>query len=111
MANIVKKSLDRPDEVKTLEKMKMEIVSLEGFRVQRETAEPGWRWSKHVKPVVGGESCRNHHLIHVLAGRIRVRMDDGQEEEFGPGDVGIIPPGHDGWNIGDEPVVWIEIPH
>ena len=64
-----------------------------------------------LKPVVGGESCPKHHLVYVLSGKLHVRMDDGKEEEFGPGEVGVIPPGHDGWNAGDEPVVWLEIPH
>jgi hypothetical protein len=36
-------------------------------------------------------------------------MDDGTEMEFGPGDVYEIPPGHDGWVIGDEPAVGFEI--
>jgi mannose-6-phosphate isomerase-like protein (cupin superfamily) len=25
---------------------------------------------------------------------LKVVMDDGSEEEFGPGDTGVIPPGH-----------------
>ena len=37
-----------------------------------------------------------------------VRMDDGSEHEFRPGDAGIIPPGHDAWVVGDEPVVFID---
>ena len=57
-----------------------------------------------MKPVVGGESCQKHHLIYVLSGKLRSKMIDGKEEEFGPGDVGVIPPGHDGWNAGNEPV-------
>jgi hypothetical protein len=35
-------------------------------------------------------------------------MDDGAEEEFGPGDTGIIPPGHNAWVVGNEPVVAID---
>jgi hypothetical protein len=35
-------------------------------------------------------------------------MDDGSEEEFGPGDVGYLPPGHNGWVIGNEPYVAID---
>jgi hypothetical protein len=35
-------------------------------------------------------------------------MDDGSEAEFGSGDVGVIPPGHDAWVIRDEPVVAID---
>jgi uncharacterized cupin superfamily protein len=36
-------------------------------------------------------------------------MQDGSEMEFGPGDVAVVPPGHDGWVVGDEPAVWIEL--
>ena len=48
------------------------------------------------------------HLIHVTSGRIVVRMDDGSEAEFGLGDVGSIPPGHDAWVVGDEPFISID---
>lgn len=111
MATIVKKSLSRPDETLTPEKMKVEIVTIDGGKLQRVTAEPGWQWSKHMKPLAGTESCQMSHVIYMLSGKLRVRMDDGQEVEFGPGDAGVIPPGHDGWNAGQEPVVWLEIPH
>jgi hypothetical protein len=37
-----------------------------------------------------------------------VRMDDGSQAEFGPGDVGVIPPGHDAWVVGNEPFVGID---
>lgn len=35
-------------------------------------------------------------------------MDDGAEEEFGPGDAAVIPPGHNAWVVGNEPVVGID---
>jgi hypothetical protein len=38
----------------------------------------------------------------MISGRMRVKMDDGSEEEFGPGDLSHIPPGH------NEPVVAID---
>jgi hypothetical protein len=36
-------------------------------------------------------------------------MDDGSEMDFGPADVSLLPPGHDAWVLGDEPVVAIDI--
>ena len=33
---------------------------------------------------------------------MQVKTDDGYEEEFGPGDVCYIPPGHNAWIIGNE---------
>jgi hypothetical protein len=43
------------------------------------------------------------------AGRLHVIMDDGSEAEFGPGDVSLLPPGHDAWVVGDEPAIVIDI--
>lgn len=108
---LTKKSLNQPEKIQTPEKLKDEIVTVNGIVVQRVTVEPGWQWSKHLKPVVGGDSCQVNHLLYILSGKLKVRTDDGQEEEYVAGDVGLIPPGHDGWTVGDEPVVWLEIPH
>jgi hypothetical protein len=36
-------------------------------------------------------------------------MDDRSEDEFGPGEVSLLPSGHDAWVVGDEPVVVIDI--
>lgn len=94
--------------LKGVGKMSAESVSVDGVNFLRITAEPGWRWSTHTKPVAGGESCRMEHHIYMLAGKMHTRMDDGQEMSFGPGDIGIIPPGHDGWNEGETPAVWLD---
>lgn len=72
------------------------------------TFEPGWRWSNDVAPIAGTRSCQSPHLGYVLSGRMQVRMDDGQEEEIGPGDFVRIEPGHDAWVIGDEPCVMVD---
>lgn len=66
--------------------------------------QPGWRWSTHLQPAAGTPSCGVHHVQVFLSGRFRVRMDSGEEVEFGPMEVGDIPPGHDAWVVGDEPV-------
>jgi hypothetical protein len=42
------------------------------------------------------------------SGRTKVVMDDVAEEEFGPGDVAVISPGHKTWVVGNEPVVGID---
>lgn len=110
MPKIEGKNFNAPDETKTpFEKGKIDVVTVGGLTINRETLEPGWRWSTHVKPVVGGESCQRFHVKIFLSGRQRVRMDDGTEMEFGPGDVAVMEPGHDGWVVGDEPSVLIEL--
>ena len=110
MAGLVRKSLDSPEETRPFEdgKGKLELVNLEGGPVGRATFEPGWRWSKHVKPIAGTDSCQAPHMGYVISGRMGVRMDDGEETEFGPGDFMICPPGHDAWITGDEACVVID---
>ena len=36
-------------------------------------------------------------------------MNDGSEEEYWPGDVLYVPPGHNSWVVGNEPYIGIEI--
>jgi uncharacterized cupin superfamily protein len=62
-----------------------------------------------VKPLVNTESCRSAHTAYQVSGRLHVVMDDGTEMEFGPGDVSFMPPGHDAWVVGNEPVVMIDV--
>jgi class 3 adenylate cyclase len=77
--------------------------------IGRARLEPGWRWSQDLRPVVGTSSCMVHHLQVLLAGRVGVRLDDGEEAAFEAGDSFEIPPGHDTWVIGDEPVDMLDI--
>jgi ethanolamine utilization protein EutQ (cupin superfamily) len=111
MATIVKKSLNQPEKTQNIGKVKVESVSMGSLNYARDTAAPGWQWSKDVKPVAKTESCQVDHVIYMISGRLHVRMDDGKEVEFNPGDMGAIPPGHDGWTVGNKPAVWLEIPH
>jgi uncharacterized cupin superfamily protein len=103
------KSFSSPDEVRPFaDKGQVELVKVGDGVVGRATFEPGWRWSEHVKPIAGTDSCQAAHMGYVVSGRQAVRMDDGTEIEFGPGDVVAIPPGHDGWVVGDEPCVVVD---
>jgi|SRR6266567_5734116 quercetin dioxygenase-like cupin family protein len=110
MAGLVRMSLDAPEETRAFEdgKGRLELVNLRGGPVGRATFEPGWQWSRHVKPIAGTASCQAAHMGYVLAGRMRIVMDDGEELEFGPGDLMICPPGHDAWTVGGEPCVVID---
>jgi hypothetical protein len=110
MKTIVKKSFTSPDETKKpFAKGVIEVVDIGGLVVHRETLEPGWKWSEHVKPVVKTDSCQKYHVKYFLSGRQKVVMNDGTELEFGPGDLAIIQPGHDAWVVGDEPNVLLEL--
>ncbi len=104
-----KKNLSRPDEVRSFEKGKLELVTLGDVTFGRATLQPGWKWSTCVKPLVHTESCEAAHLQYHVSGRLHVVMDDGTETDFGPGDISFLPPGHDAWVVGNEPVVVIDI--
>jgi quercetin dioxygenase-like cupin family protein len=111
MATIEKKSLNKPEQTKQNGRLKSEVITIADLTFQRFTAEPGWRWSIDVKPVVKTETCQVSHLFYMLSGRLHVRTNEGQDMEFNPGDMGLIPPGHDGWTIGDQPAIWLEFQH
>ena len=108
MSAFQKKSFQTPDENRTAPYMKMEIVKFGERPIVRMTCEPGWRWSEHMRPMVGTDSCQGTHFSYVLAGHFRTLMDDGTVMDIGPGDVAITPPGHDAWVIGNEPCVLLD---
>jgi hypothetical protein len=108
MAGVVKKNFGSADEVRTPSKTRMEVVDLGGIKAARLSLEPGWRWSECIKPVVGTDSCRNHHVGTVVAGTMHVVHDDGTEEDFAAGDAYVIEPGHDAWITSTEAFVAFE---
>jgi class 3 adenylate cyclase len=105
MAEVVRKSFRAPDEVVELPKLAARIVELGELTLSIETIEPGWRWSEHVRPRVGGDWCQVRHVGMILSGRLGIRFPDGSTVEYGAEDVFDIPPGHDGYTVGDEPCV------
>lgn len=108
MAGIVSKGFDSPDETRTPDKTKVEVVKLGSVTAARVTFQPGWRWSECIKPVVGTESCQARHVGTIVSGRLHVVHEDGTELEASAGDAYVIEPGHDAWVVGDEPVTGFE---
>ena len=104
MGAIRRKSFNDPDAIRDLPLAEIRIARIGSHTIGYGVEQPGWRWSTHMAPAAGMTSCPVHHVQIFLSGRFRVRMDDGEEVEFGPLDVGDIPPGHDAWVVGDEPV-------
>ncbi len=102
-------SFSHPHETREIPKGKIELITIGGVTFGRVTFQPGWRWSTHVKPTAGTNSCQAPHLGVQLSGTMHIAMDDGTEQDIGPGQVVNIPPGHDGWVVGNEPVVFIDI--
>ena len=110
MGKLQSKSLGSPEEVRPFQgdRGQVELVALESGQVGLGTFEPGWKWSEHVKPIAGTDSCQVHHLGYVVSGRMKVVMDDGAEIVIGPGEACAIPPGHDAWTVGDEACVLVD---
>jgi quercetin dioxygenase-like cupin family protein len=86
----------------------VDVVDTPSGAVGRAVFDTGWRWSEHVKPIAGTDSCQAAHMGFVVSGRMRVVMDDGTAEDYGPGDVMIAPPGHDAWTLGNEACVVVD---
>ena len=101
-------SMTSPDETKAFDGTLYQVVKLGDATVTRSTFQPGWRWSKNVGSAAKADSCRVHHVGYIVSGRLHVKTNDGHEDEFAPGDVYEIQPDHDGWVVGDEPLVSIE---
>jgi hypothetical protein len=108
MAGIEMGSFDSPDETRTPDKTKLEVVHVGSTTAGRATFQPGWTWSDCIKPVVGTESCQARHVGTIVSGRLHVVHEDGSEGDAGPGDVYVIEPGHNAWVLGDDPMVAFE---
>ena len=108
MAGVEKRDFDAPDESRTPDKTRVDVVRLGGTTVARFTMEPGWRWSECVKPVAGTDRCQHRHVGVVQSGRMRVTHDDGTVLDLAPGDPYVIEPGHDAEILGNERFVGFE---
>lgn len=101
------KNFATPDDLLRLPKMTAHLVELGEVTLSKMISEPGWRWSEHIRPSVGGEWCQVRHMGFVVSGQLGILYPDGTEIVYGPDDVFEIPPGHDGYTVGDEPCVQI----
>ena len=106
---LTSRNFSSPDQTRHLGQGSGSYVVVAGLAIGRATLEPGWRWSVDVKPMVRTPSCEIHHFQMILEGRLGIRMDEGDEYEFGPGEVIDLPPGHDVWVVGDRPVVIVDM--
>jgi hypothetical protein len=108
MSNLTAKNFDTPDETRSPDKTTVQVVDLGSAKAFRLTAQPGWRWSQCIKPVVGGDSCQARHVGMLASGSMHVQHDDGTDIDIGAGEAYVIEPGHDAWVVGDQPVVAYE---
>jgi hypothetical protein len=108
MAGIEALDFDSPDETRTPDKTRVDVIRVGSTTAARMAFEPGWKWSECVKPVAGTDSCQARHVGVVQSGRLHVAHEDGTEVEIGPGDAYVIEPGHDAWVVGDQGFVGFE---
>jgi hypothetical protein len=103
VAGVEVKNVNTPDEVREFAGVgRGGVLSVGGHPVLYGTFEPGWKWSEHIKPIAGTDSCEAAHLLYCVSGHMHIVMDDGSEADIHPGDVASIEPGHDAWIVGDE---------
>ncbi len=102
------KSFNAPEETRTFEKGKLELIKVGNATIGRGIFEPGWKWSTHVKPLVKTQWCEAPHFQYHVSGILHVVMADGTEKDLKPGDISLLPSGHDAWVVGDEPVVVVD---
>jgi hypothetical protein len=108
MSELDARSLDKADQTMEFAHGKTDTVTVVGSTWVRSIFQAGWRWSEAVGPLVGSRTCPTHHVGYAVAGHLHVRTNDGSEQDIRGGDAYNIPPGHDGWVVGDEPYVSIE---
>ena len=101
-------SFGKPDEVREFPKGRLELIKIGGATVGRAVFEPGWKWSNSIQPIVKTKSCEAAHFQYHVSGILMVVMDDGTKFECRPGDVSLLPSGHDAWVVGDEPAIVVD---
>lgn len=102
------KHFARPEEVREFPKGRVELVTIGGAAIGRAIFGPGWRWATSVQPIAKTKSCEAPHFQYHVSGILRIRMDDGAEFDCNPGDISLLPSGHDAWVVGDEPAVVVD---
>ncbi len=102
------KTFGKPDEVREFPKGRLELINVGGATVGRGVFEPGWRWLTSVQPFAKTHSCEAPHFQYHVSGTLHVVMDDGSEFDCKPGDVSLLPSGHDAWTVGNEPAVVVD---
>ncbi len=107
--DVILRRFEKPDEIRTFDKGRFELVHIGGMTIGRATYQPGWKWSEHVGRAAGKKLCEVEHVGIVLSGCATAAMSDGRIIEIKAGDIFFIAPGHDSWVVGDEPYVSLHL--
>src|SRR5512136_1863424 len=106
MKNILHKSFKNPDQKMTPPNTTVDIIKLGDYTFTKYTFQPGWRWTKDIKPIMKVDSDPVPHVAYMISGRMIIKLDGGSEVEIGPDEANVVPPNHDAWVIGNEPAVY-----
>jgi hypothetical protein len=102
------KHFGKPDEIREFPFGKLELIKVGGATIGRGIFQPGWKWSASVMPIAKTKSCEAPHFQYHVSGILEVKMDDGTILLCKPGDVSLLPEGHDAWVVGNEPAVVVD---
>ena len=108
MPGVETRSFDSPDETRTPNKTKVDVVHMGGTSAARLTLAPGWSWADCIQPVVGTDTCQLRHVGVALSGAMHIAHDDGTEQDIAAGEAYVIEPGHNAWVVGDDSFVGYE---
>jgi hypothetical protein len=89
-------------------RMTVDVIRAANGRVKRLVYPPGFRWSTHLKPLVGTRHCMHAHVGFLARGHVRGEYADGCTFEFVAPQVVVVEPGHDAWVVGEETAVLIQ---
>ena len=92
-----------------LSAVQVDVAPAGSGRIKRVIYQPGFRWSTHMKNTVGTDLCMHAHVGFIARGKVGIKYADGTTLEFAAPQVVAIEPGHDGWVVGDEAAVLIEV--
>lgn len=96
-------------ELRNIGHVRLEVGRAGAARVKRMIYPAGFHWAADMKPITGTDLCMHAHVGFLAHGEIHIEYADGCVVEFKAPQVVEIAPGHDGWVVGTEPVVLIEI--
>src|SRR6202165_1398957 len=108
MEQAERRAFRKPDEIREFPKGRLELIRIGGATVGRAVFEPGWKGATSVQPIVKTKSCEAPHFQYHVSGVLRILMDDGTQLDCRPGDVSLLPSGHDAWVVGNEPAVVVD---
>jgi hypothetical protein len=62
------RAIDTSAQARRVGHAEIAVASVGDATITREVMEPGWRWSKDVKPIVGTDLCRALHQLFIVSG-------------------------------------------